>query len=123
MNFCLSFFSPEFTPWLFLLPKKAVCGDKSEHVSTWSAVKGSRKEDSIKCGCLGDVCVLVVFTAASVLFFLSKDGFGYLCAPGPKCVIFYHLIGKFYRCVGAYLSYFQENEVSLGLGKGQRVAE
>lgn len=54
------------------------------------------------------VGVLVFSTAASVVFFsfLIEDGFGYLCAPGPNCFIFYHPIGELHRCVcgGGYLT-------------------
>lgn len=37
------------------------------------------------------------FTATSI-FFKIECGFGYLCAPGPKCFIFYHPIGELHRC-------------------------
>lgn len=69
-----------------------------------------------------------VFTATSI-FLKIECGFGYLCAPGPKCFIFYHPIGELHRCEcgGGYLACVQENEVFLrpckedGVGWGRQL--
>ena len=46
----------------------------------------------------GAVFVVSIGASAVCLFvWFGEDGFGYLCAPGLKCFIFYHLIGKPYR--------------------------